>query len=115
SHAHEDDAAHGMSRIGSHLQDLVNYLPGRQVAFEPQPAGGAKCTAESAANLRADANHIFAVVCPVQERNADRFERLRTVSPEQVLGKAIERGNRLLQEVQAWNCCCPADPIEKAG
>ena len=62
AHAHEDDAAHRMRRVGADLHHLIDDLPRRQVAAKAHAARGAEDAAHRAADLRADADDVLLVL-----------------------------------------------------
>ena len=92
-HPHEHDAPHRMLGVGGDLDDLIDNFPGLQVAAKAQPRRGAERAAQRAADLRADADDVFAILRPVQQRDADRFKRLGSGAAEEVFREAV-RGRR---------------------
>ena len=115
AHAHENDAAHGIGRVGLNFDHLVDDFPRGQIAAEPHPAGGAKRAAHCAAHLRADAHHILEVVRPVQERNADRLERFGSITTKQILGEPVLRRDRLVDQRQVRNGRQAANFVQQFG
>ena len=115
AHAHENDAAHRIGRVGLNLDHLVDDFPRGQIAAEPHPAGGTKRAPHRAAHLRTDAHHIFKVIRPVQERNADRLERFGSIAAKKIFGKPVLRRDRLVDQRQVRNGRQAANLVQQFG
>ena len=89
AHPHEDHARQTPVGLGADQPDLLEDLPGQQIAEKAHPPGGAEVTGQRAAHLARDADHVLGV----EEGDAHRLDppaerRLEEVLHEAVVGAA---------------------------
>ncbi len=101
AHPHEDNAPHTVGRVAANVRHLIDDFPRSQIPLEAESTGGAEDAAHGTADLRTDADDVFLMAGPVQQRNPHGLEDLGTVPSKEVLGEAVRRRHHLFEQRQA--------------
>ncbi len=100
AHAHENHAPDRVRRVGLDLDYLVDDFPRGQISTETQPPRRAKLAGHRTAHLGTHADHVLGVSGPMQQGNADRFDRFRPLAAEKVLREPVLRRDDFVDQRQ---------------